>query len=140
MRAKRSRRSVEAARAGLTLVLALLLVACEKQPAVENKAPAVPAAAVAAKKIEQPASADVDKSAEAKHAAANAALTAKIKAALAAEPALKGAGIDVAAAEGNVSLFGTVRSVRQVTTAAKVASQVPGVTSVINKLVVLAGS
>ena len=125
-------------RAALALVLALVLVACEKEPAVEMKTAAP--AAVAAKKIETQASAEKGKPIDAKPTAADAALAAKIKAALAADPALKGTGIDVVAADGKVSLFGTVESARQMTAAAKIASLVPGVTSVTNKMVVLAGS
>ena len=130
---------IGAARGGLVLVLALLLVACEKQPAVQTAAPAAPAPVVA-KKVEQPASANGSKSPDAMRKAANAALAAKVKSALASEPKLKGAGIDVVTEDGRASLFGTVATARLASLAAKVASQVAGVTSVTNKLVVVAGS
>ena len=130
---------IGAARGGLVLVIALLLVACEKQPAVKTAAPAAPAPVVA-KKVGQPESADAARSPDSMRKAANAALATKVKAALADEPKLKGAGIDVLTEDGRASLFGTVASARLASLAAKVASQVAGVTSVTNKLVVVAGS
>ncbi len=130
---------IGAARDGLVLVLALLLVACDKQPAVQTAAPAAPAPVVT-KKVGQPESTDADKSPDSMRKAANAALAAKVKAALASEPKLKGTGIDVVTEDGRASLFGTVASARLASLAAKVASQVAGVTSVTNKLVVVAGS
>ena len=139
MREKPCRPGIGAAWVGLLLVSALLLNACEKQPAVVTPAPQAPAAVVA-NKIEQPASADAGKAQDARRTAANAALVASVKAVFAAEPGLKGTGIDVVAKDGIVSLFGTVGSASQLITAANVASKVPGVTSVVNKLVVLAGS
>ena len=139
MRAKCYWLGIGAAQGGFALILALLLVACEKQPAVQTAAPAAPTP-VAAKKVERPTSTDGDKSPDAKRASANAQLAAKIKSALAAELKLNGAGIDVVAEDGGVSLFGTVVAARQIPLAAKVASRVAGVTSVNNKLVVVAGS
>ena len=137
MTAKRCRLGSGAARGGLAFVLALLLVACEKQPAVQASAPAAP---VAVKKVEQPANAGGGNAADAQHSAEDAALAAKVKAALSAEPALKGVAIDVTAKDGNVSLFGTASSPRQIAAAGKVASAVNGVKAVNNKLLVLAGS
>lgn len=71
---------------------------------------------------------------------ANARLIAKVKAALADDPALKTLGIDVTAADGAITLFGTADSRANRDKAGKVASSVQGVKSVTNNLVLVRGS
>jgi hyperosmotically inducible periplasmic protein len=70
----------------------------------------------------------------------NKALTNKVKSALGADPALKFLAIDATASDGAVTLYGTAdnRALRE--KAARVASNVPGVKSVRNELVIVAGS
>ncbi len=78
--------------------------------------------------------------AEDSKAAANAALAAKVKAALAAEHGLEALVIDVDAKDGVVSLFGTADNNANRDKAGRVASKVAGVKSVVNKLVIASGS
>jgi osmotically-inducible protein OsmY len=61
-------------------------------------------------------------------------ITAGVKAAIAAEPALREAEIDVATSQGIVRLSGFVSSAEDVATAAAVARTVTGVQSVRNDL------
>lgn len=73
-------------------------------------------------------------------AAADAALVAAVKAALAADPRLKSFAIDIRASNGAVELFGTVDAKSSQTKAEKIAAAVEGVKSVKNHLVVVSGS
>jgi hyperosmotically inducible protein len=66
----------------------------------------------------------------------DAALTAKVKAALIAEKNVKSSRIDVDAFQGKVILRGTVPERRQVELAAKVAGSVDGVKAIDNRLTV----
>ncbi len=70
----------------------------------------------------------------------NKLLANKIKSALGADPALKTLAIDAAVADGAVTLYGTAnnRAIRE--KAARVVADVPGVKSVKNELVIVAGS
>ena len=68
------------------------------------------------------------------------ALAAKVKSALEAEPRVNGQGIDVTAADGVVSLWGTVADAAERRKAESVAATQPGVKSVTNKLVIVKGS
>jgi len=70
----------------------------------------------------------------------NKVLATKIKAALGADPALKILAIDAAVADGAVTLYGTANNRALREKAAKVVSGVPGVKSVKNELVIVAGS
>ena len=70
----------------------------------------------------------------------NKLLANKIKAALGADPALKILAIDAAVADGAVTLYGTANNRVLREKAAKVVSGVPGVKSVKNELVIVAGS
>src|SRR2546427_514375 len=70
----------------------------------------------------------------------NKVLASKIKAALAADPALKILAIDAAVSDGAVTLYGTANNRALRERAAKVVSDVPGVKSVRNELVIVAGS
>ncbi|HYS51897.1 MAG TPA: BON domain-containing protein [Burkholderiales bacterium] len=70
----------------------------------------------------------------------NKLLTNKIKAALGADPALKVLAIDASVSDGAVTLYGTANNRALREKAAKVVSGVPGVKSVKNELVIVAGS
>jgi len=70
----------------------------------------------------------------------NAELAGKVKLALRATPGLEALAVDVVAADGAVTLFGTADSGDSIKKAATVASGVPGVKSVQNKMVVVRGS
>ena len=70
----------------------------------------------------------------------NKVLAGKVKAALGADPALKMLAIDAGATDGVVTLYGTANNKRNRDKAAKVAAGVPGVKSVTNNLVIVAGS
>ena len=70
----------------------------------------------------------------------NKVLATRIKAALGADPALKILAIDAAVADGAVTLYGTANNRVLREKAAKVVSGVPGVKSVKNELVIVAGS
>ncbi|HMH19836.1 MAG TPA: BON domain-containing protein [Burkholderiales bacterium] len=70
----------------------------------------------------------------------NKLLVGRIKSALGADPALKFLAIDATASEGAVTLYGTADTRARREKAAKVVAKVPGVKSVKNELVIVAGS
>jgi hypothetical protein len=70
----------------------------------------------------------------------NAELGRKVKTALREAPGLGDLAVDVVASDGVVTLFGTADTRDNVEQAGKVASGVPGVKSVQNKIVVVRGS
>jgi hypothetical protein len=70
----------------------------------------------------------------------NATLATRVTAALRRDPAVGKLGIDVVSAEGAVTLFGTAPTAGDREKAAKVAAGVDGVRSVMNNLVIVAGS
>ena len=70
----------------------------------------------------------------------NKELAGKVKSALGADPALKMLAIDAGASDGVVTLYGTANNKKNRDKAGKVASGVPGVKSVKNELVIVAGS
>ena len=70
----------------------------------------------------------------------NKLLANKIKAALGADPALKVLAIDASVSDGAVTLYGTANNRALREKAAKVVADVPGVKSVKNELVIVAGS
>jgi osmotically-inducible protein OsmY len=124
-------------------VLGLALAACEDKPSGANVAP--PAAAVAPQtvqpvtpKIEAPKAAE--KTPESAQAEADAALADKVKAALGADRALKGSTVDVGVSGGVVTLFGTADTRAHRDRAAQLVANVPGVKSVKNQMVIVAGS
>jgi membrane-bound lytic murein transglycosylase B len=101
-------------------------VAQKAEPAPQAAPAAAPAAAPRA--AEAPANANP-----------NALLAEHVKKALEGA-SLQAAGIDVSAADGVVSLFGTVPSNEEKKRAATIAAKVDGVKSVQNKLAVVSGS
>lgn len=93
-------------------------------------------------KIEVAKSADLPKPAEPEKPAIdeNKVLAAKVKSALGADPALKMLAIDAGASDGVVTLYGTADNKKNRDMAARIAAGVPGVKSVKNELVIVAGS
>jgi len=70
----------------------------------------------------------------------DAALAAKVKSALRAEPALKKSTVDIGTSGGVVTLYGTADTRANRERAAQVASNVPGVKSVKNEMIIVSGS
>ena len=122
--------------------LALALAACDQKPkaddgldklvqgASRDREPAVPnAAPEATKPTDGP-----------RGAGADAAVEARVKAALSAERALRSLTVDVKSTDGVVTLYGTADSSANSHQAAMVALNVEGVRSVKNEMVVVRGS
>lgn len=127
-------------------LLLLALTACNQKPAPTSTGKE---GGPAADKLARPAEKKSDSattasksggSAEAREAAENAALAAKVKSALRSDPDLKNLGIDVTASGGVVTLHGTVDTPAHLKKSVQVASKVEGVKSVKNGLVLLSGS
>jgi len=120
------------------LALALTLAACgdsapPPKPAAKAAPPApAPVAQPAAPKPEAQAPAPVAPD-------PNKELAARVKRAL-EDGSIQAAGIDVTAASGTVSLFGTVPNAGEKARAARIAGKVDGVKLVDNRLVVIRGS
>ncbi len=70
----------------------------------------------------------------------NAELAGKVKTALRTTPGLEALAVDVVAADGVVTLFGTADTRDSIEKAGKVTADVPGVKTVQNKIVVVRGS
>lgn len=133
-------------------VLSLGLVACDQKPSAEQVGQDIDrtvdktsqqvsqAADKAEDKMDQAKSAISEKAASAGAAVADAAITAKVKSALIAEPGLKSTGIDVVTEKGVVRLFGTAGSNANRERATQVAANVEGVKAVENNLAIVQGS
>jgi len=119
----------------VALGLAAALIACSESPKPAAKAPPpTPSAPVAAAPQARPQP-------EPPKPDPNKELAAKVKQALEAPAAkLPAAGIDVTAADGKVSLWGTVETDQQRRRAAQIAGKVDGVKGVDNQLKVVKGS
>jgi len=114
--------------------LAFALAACDKpQPnvAVPPLPPAPVQAPVAAKPAEPP---------PAPQPSANEQFATKVKAALRNAKDLDAQGVDVKVADGVVTLYGTVPETEERRKIAGFVSQMSGVRSVVNNLVVIRGS
>lgn len=145
----KSRRLLQLASAS---ALALSLAACDQNTSAEKIGRDVgraadkagqqigQAAATAERKIDQTAAAAGEKLAEAGNAMDDAALTAKVKSALIAEPGLKALAIDVDTSGGVITLNGTVNNDENRNKAVQLAQGVQGVKSVRDNLVVSRGS
>ena len=83
---------------------------------------------------------DVRAPAEAPKVDPDKELAAKVKSALGSDASLKTLAIDAGATNGVVTLWGTADTRAHRDRAARVASEVPGVKSVKNELVIVAGS
>jgi len=121
----------------MALGLAAALIACSESPKPAAKAPPPPPSApVTAAPQPQP-----QPQPEPPKPDPNKELAAKVKQALEAPSAkLPSGGIDVTAADGKVSLWGTVETDQQRRRAAQLAAKVDGVKGVDNQLKVVKGS
>ena len=129
--------------------LALTLAACDQIQSLWKSEPSTnPAAGTLAQQPPKPAEGKIEiaksddsrKAVEAPRIDEDAALAAKVKSALGADPAVRLLAIDARASGGAVTLYGTADTRAHRERAAKVASGVPGVKSVKNELVIVAGS
>jgi hypothetical protein len=112
------------------LFTAALLGACDSGISPEPKvSPAPPGPGSAAQSAAPAVKPDPD-----------AALAAKVRAALVAAPGLNGHAFDVTAREGRVSLFGTAASEALRRQAGELAAGVSGVASVDNQIKIVSGS
>jgi len=120
-------------KSALAILSSLALAACDKpQSNVAVPPPPVPAQPpVAAKPVEPP---------PVPQPSANALLTAKVKSALRNARELDAQGVDVTVADGVVTLHGTVPATEERRKIAGFVSQMDGVRSVVNNLVVIRGS
>jgi osmotically-inducible protein OsmY len=107
------------------------LAACGDDP------PVTPAGKGAAQALSRPAELT---SAAPTAADENASLASRVTAALRRDSAVGHLGIDVVSVAGTVTLFGTAPTVSDREKAARVAAGVDGVRSVLNNLVIVAGS
>lgn len=119
-------------------VIALAVSGCGEEPRPKSAAKAAPPSAPAAPQTETMA-VPVKPAVESEQAAADQALAAKVKSALAAA-GINIHRIDIVAKNGAVTLFGTTDSSKMRETAVKTAAAVAGVKSVDSKLVAIAGS
>lgn len=121
----------------LVSALLLSLAACS-----DDAPPAKPAAAPAAPapQAEAPKPAAEAKAPEAPKPDPNRELAQRVKQALEGEAKVQAAGIDVTAADGRVTLWGTTATAGERNRAGQVASKVDGVKSVDNQLKVVKGS
>jgi hypothetical protein len=118
----------------LAAVLLLALAACSDPPPPVTPTPPAP--------VVQPVPPEEKKAAaaEAPKPDPNAELAARVKRALEGEGKVQAAAIDVTAAEGKVTLWGTASTAEERARAAQVAGAVEGVKSVENKIAVVRGS
>jgi len=121
----------------LVSALLLSLAACsdDAPPAKPAPTPAAPAP-----QAEVPKPAAEAKAPEAPKPDPNKELAQRVKQALEGEAKVQAAGIDVTAAEGRVTLWGTTATAGERNRAGQVASKVDGVKSVDNQLKVVKGS
>jgi hypothetical protein len=121
----------------LTASIAVALVACSEPPPPPK--PATPTPAAPAPQAEAP-KAPQTKAPEAPKPDPNKELAGRVKQALEGEAKIQGAGIDVTAANGRVTLWGTSATAAERNRAGQIAAKVEGVTSVDNQLKVVKGS
>jgi len=120
------------------LSVALALAACGETPAPKPQAKAEPvpvAPVVAAAPAPAPAPAPQEEKAD-----PNKELAKRVKQALEGESKIQAAAIDVTAADGKVTLWGTAATADERNRATRAAYRVQGVTGVENKLAVVKGS
>ena len=127
----------------LAAVIALGLAACDEapKPAPKPAAPPSPpqAAATPAPVAPKPA-VDPTVKPEPPKADPNKELAARVKRALESEAKIQAAGIDVTAADGKVTLWGTAATDAERNRAAGVARKVEGVSAIDNQIKVVKGS
>ena len=123
----------------IAAVLLLGAAACGDSPA-PKPAPAPAPQAVPQPITPAPAPAPQAKAPEAPKPDPNQELAARVKKALEGAAKIQAAGIDVTAADGRVSLWGTAATAAERKRAESVASRVDGVRSVDNQIKVVKGS
>jgi hypothetical protein len=121
----------------IAAVLLLGAAACGDQPAPK---PAPAPAPQAAPQPIIPAPAPEAKAPEAPKPDPNKELAARVKNALEGEAKIQAAAIDVTAADGKVTLWGTAATAAERKRAESVASKIDGVRSVENEIKVVKGS
>jgi hyperosmotically inducible periplasmic protein len=121
----------------LAITVVLALGACSEPPPPPK--PATPTPAAPAPQAEAP-KAPQTKAPEAPKPDPNKELAGRVKRALEGEAKIQGAGIDVTATDGKVTLWGTTATAAERNRAAQIAAKVEGVTSVDNQLKVVKGS
>lgn len=132
--------------AALAVILALGLTACERQQEAPPKSSgqsfdsAPDKVASGDRELPPGARAGAPGQATNDVAAKDEALAAKVKAVIAAEPALKSLAFDVNAIDGVVTLHGTAGTRADSDRASRLALNVEGVRAVKNELVVIRGS
>jgi hyperosmotically inducible protein len=122
----------------LAIVSILILAACgDSTPPPKPAAPAAPPP-----QAEAPAAAKAPetKAPEAPKPDPNKELARRVKQALEGDGKIQGAGIDVTAADGKVTLWGTTATPGERNRAGQIASKVDGVSAVDNQLKVVKGS
>jgi BON domain-containing protein len=122
-------------------VLVLFLAACgeDLKPAAPPPPPASKAPAPQ-NALSQPPPAVEAKAPEAPRPDPNKELAQRVKRALEGEPKIQGAAIDVTAADGVVTLWGTQATGAARSLAVETAAKVTGVKAVNSRLVIVAGS
>jgi hypothetical protein len=115
--------------------LALALAACDKPQTVADVPPPPPAAQAPVVVAGPPPAAPA-----APQPSPSAQLAAKIKSALRGSQSLDAQGVDVTVADGVVTLHGTVPAAQEGQKISQFVSQIGGVRSVVNNLVVIRGS
>lgn len=124
-------------KATLIASIAFALAACSEPPPPPK--PAAPAASTPAPQAEAPKAPET-KAPEAPKPDPNKELASRVKRALEGEAKIQAAGIDVTAADGKVTLWGTTTTAAERNRAAQVAGKVEGVSAVDNQLKVVKGS
>jgi hyperosmotically inducible protein len=122
----------------LAIVSILILAACgDSTPPPKPAAPAAPPP-----QAEAPAAAKAPetKAPEAPKPDPNKELARRVKQALEGDGKIQGAGIDVTATDGKVTLWGTTATPGERNRAGQIASKVDGVSAVDNQLKVVKGS
>lgn len=132
--------------------MALSLAACDREMSAEKMGQSMDrtvdktgeqisrGADKAEQKMADAKSAVTEKAAAAGETMGDAAITAKVKSALIAEPKLQSTGIDVVTEKGVVRLFGTTASDANRERATRLAAAVEGVKAVENNLAIVQGS
>jgi len=123
----------------IAAVLFLGAAACGDQPAPKPQPAPAPAPQAAPQPI-IPAPAPEAKAPEAPKPDPNKELAARVKRALEGEAKIQAAAIDVTAADGKVTLWGTAATAAERKRAESVTSKVDGVRSVENEIKVVKGS
>ena len=121
----------------LAIALIFTLAGCgDSAPPPKPAAPAAPPPQAEAPAAKAPET----KAPEAPKPDPNKELARRVKQALEGDGKIQGAGIDVTAAEGKVTLWGTTATPGERTRAGQIASKVDGVSAVDNQLKVVKGS